>query len=908
VGTQNLPYQSTTFVGRESEIADLTTLLHDPSCRLLTLAGPGGIGKTRLAIEAAAHLSHFADGIYFVPLQPITSVDNIPTALASALNFQFQGKSEPIPQLLHLLRDKHLLLLLDNFEHVLDGVELVLQILHNAPQVKLLITSREALNLREEWVRSIRGLDYPIHESARALETYSAIELFVRRVRQVRGNFVLAAEEEDVLRICQMVEGMPLALELAAARTKTLSCAVVASEIQHSIDFLTINVRNLPERHRSMQAVFEWSWQLLKEAEQAAFMKLAVFEGGFTAEAGQAIAGASVATLSALVEKSLLRMDGAGRYQFHDLLRRFALSKLDELPEIREQARDAHCTYFTRFLAQHESSLNGPHPNVSRQGIEGHIANIRAAWIWAVDHKKIGALWQARGALSSFYRFLCWHREAESMFQAAIIALRSARGGRQRTAFLSYLLLDFALFERLLSKFEPALSALHESIAILRQNDDKPALVRALRQLSQVARDHGDFKQAYAYIEESLTLATQIGDETQIHKGRRWLISIIEVFGKYSEARRLVQELQPADQRSGDLFILAHLLQNLGNFEFIQGEYEQTRLHLEGALALFKDVNGRLDGGHTFELLGQLEHAVGNFDAAQRDFQEGLQMARAVGFTRLIGWCLLRGGELACTLGDYETARESFREALDLATAEGEKWKESRAIADLGRVAYLQGNLAEAEMYLNDSLARCREIGFRLGEAQILNVMGHVATARGEFREAGRMFAEALKIGLDIETPPTILETLVGAAELKCQEGGASYAVQLCDWCLQHPALHAATRMEVQNLLGKIPQEFRSEVGVSGWQSADLAIVASDSLMRLNIEQGHASPANQDGLTERELEVLRLLATRRTNREIAAALFISVGTVKTHVHRICGKLGVTSRHQAAPRAVELHLI
>ncbi len=356
-GTQehNLPTQPTSFIGRGPEVAKIIELLADPDCRLLTLVGTGGIGKTRLAIGAATKMvDAFAYGVYFVPLQSIQSTDFLISAVADAIKLPLSGQQDPQIQLFNHLDNKEMLLVLDNFEQLLDkgGAQLLVNILKAGSSVKLLVTSREVLNLQEEWLYPIHGLPVPDNVQTQNPEIYGAVQLFVERARQVQRDFSLADESEQVIRICQLVEGMPLAIELAASWTKVLSCANIAAEIQRNINFLSTSLRDVPERHRSMEAVCEQSWQLLPAEERRVFKRMSVFRGGFRREAAQAVAGASLSGLLRLVDKSLLRREASGRYAIHELLRQYAEEQLAQTSsEEIANTRELHCTYYMAFLA-----------------------------------------------------------------------------------------------------------------------------------------------------------------------------------------------------------------------------------------------------------------------------------------------------------------------------------------------------------------------------------------------------------------------------------------------------------------------------------------------------------------------------------------------------------------------------
>lgn len=340
----HVPLPPTPFVGRSRELAHLQRLLDSPDSRLLTLVGPGGIGKTRLAVEIAHRNSAtFGHGIHFVSLALVTSADGVLFAIADALECALDGHETPIIQLVRALRDKSLLLLLDSFEHLLDGVPVLVDLLAGAPHLKVLITSRERLNLPGEWVLPLAGLDYPVTAEEGPLERSAAVQLFLQSAQRVQPAFSLADTAPEVLRLCQLVEGMPLAIELAAAWAWLLPCAHIVEQVASSLDFLAAPRRTVPERHRSLRAVFDHSWRLLADTEQTALAKLSVFHGTFDREAAEAVGGAPLSMLASLADKSLLQADGTGRYALHELLRHYAADRLAEqaiAADHREQAID----------------------------------------------------------------------------------------------------------------------------------------------------------------------------------------------------------------------------------------------------------------------------------------------------------------------------------------------------------------------------------------------------------------------------------------------------------------------------------------------------------------------------------------------------------------------------------------
>ncbi|HCB49019.1 MAG TPA: hypothetical protein DEP47_05740, partial [Chloroflexi bacterium] len=438
----NLPLPLTSFIGREDEIAEITGLLEEPHCRLLTLVGPGGIGKTRLALEVAQGLVNpemdasteplFPNGVYLVALQPVALPDDIITTIASAIGFEFYQARDPKAQLYRYLAKKCLLLILDNFEHLLDAIELIEELLAKAPQVDLLVTSRSALNLVQEWLYHLEGMAYPQDGPIDAPEAFGAVQLFVERARRARHSFSLVEEGKHVIQICQLVDGMPLGIELAAAWLRRLPCDEIAAELQRSLDILESDLHGLPDRHRSMRAVLSHSWSLLSREEREVLMKLSVFRGGFRREAAEYVASATLQNLSTLVDHSMLRLTITGRYEIHELQRQYAAEKLAERPELETAVRNRHCEYFADFMDQPPINLVGKRSKETMQALEADIDNIRLAWNWAVGQTRIRDLHRCIETMYWFSWFRAWPQDVKRAFRQAVGALRVAEPSQER--------------------------------------------------------------------------------------------------------------------------------------------------------------------------------------------------------------------------------------------------------------------------------------------------------------------------------------------------------------------------------------------------------------------------------------------------------------------------------------------
>ena len=424
----NLPVSLTSFHGREQELVDLERLIANPECRCISLVGPGGIGKTRLALETAQrHRADFAHGVAFVPLASVGSVEAAVIAIASAIHFHFYGLNEPQVQLLSHLCEKHMLLILDTVEQLLtqgslqvNFVEFMLEILQRASGVNLLVTAREVLDLQEEWVFEVRGLEFPERKLTEKLDEYAAVELFIQRARRASPGFAFSETDlAGIAHICRLVEGMPLAIELAATWLRILSPVEIAQEIEGSLDFLSSSVRDIPERHRSMRVVFDHSWRTLSPKEQQVLSQLSVFRGGFSRQAAEQVAGASLAVLSALGNRALLRRAAAGRYGLHELLRQYCTTHLVADPEAHAAAQKRHYDYFLEMAAAAEQELKGRDQLEWLRRLEQDHDNLRAALEWALEHDGMAQgddEWALRlsGALHLFWRMRGHFHEGRS--------------------------------------------------------------------------------------------------------------------------------------------------------------------------------------------------------------------------------------------------------------------------------------------------------------------------------------------------------------------------------------------------------------------------------------------------------------------------------------------------------------
>ncbi|MGD8475493.1 MAG: BTAD domain-containing putative transcriptional regulator, partial [Anaerolineae bacterium] len=432
--THNLPLSSGPFVGRETDMAQIKNCLQDPTCRLLTLVGAGGMGKTRLALEAVRDwISQLQEdrpeGVTLVSLAPVQTAEAISAAIAQAADFPLSPGGEPGQQLLETLRPKRWLLILDSFEHLLDGAGFVAEILRTAPHVRILVTSRARLNLRGEYCFPVSGIDYPqqIPHDAQQARGFAAIELFLQAAHQVQPDFAPANTDlGEIARICRLVEGMPLGILLAAAWSGMIGPSDIAAEIDKGLDFLEADWPDVPERQRSLRAVFDRSWHLLNEREQEVFQTLSIFAGGFTRAAAQQVSGASLHELKRLVDRSLLQVSPSGWYDMHELLGQYAIGKLDSRGKVGTVARDLHAAYYIAALERWEADLFGSRQQEAMIEMEADIDNLSAAWTWTVERGQVARLARPMWVLVQFYWHSGRYREAEATFSATSAAAEAS--------------------------------------------------------------------------------------------------------------------------------------------------------------------------------------------------------------------------------------------------------------------------------------------------------------------------------------------------------------------------------------------------------------------------------------------------------------------------------------------------
>jgi len=760
--TTTLPHSATPFIGRAAELAEIAALLDDPACRLLTLTGPGGIGKTRLALALAAERAgRYLHGVWFVNLAPLSSADGVVSAIADTFKLSGLGVVDPKEALRNYLREKALLLVLDNFEHVLDAADLVADMLA-APGVQVLATSRERLRLRAERVYAVGGLPVPLDAARADAAAFDAVRMFMASVRHTHPQYTLeAADTPAVAQICRLAAGMPLGIELAAAWVPTLPVATIAAELAASLDLLETRMRDVPERHRSARAVFEHSWELLTAEEQALFRQLAVFRGGFTRAAAQHIAGATLGTLARLVDTSLVRAERDGRYDMHELLRQFAAEKLGADPGAEARTRDRHSAFFLELLQRKEPELKGPQQLAALDELEREFENVRSAWDWALQRGQWERLRRSLVALTFFMSIRARPQEAITLLQHVLDTSRPQEA--------------ITLLQHVLDTVAAAESSAEESAQC------QGLAAFALTIQSFFFASLGQFDKQVSCLERSRAAVHQYGTPPEI---AMHCVLYASSRADPEEARALYERSLAIFRAIGATWEVGFVIDNMGNFAFGRGETLEAKRHFEEALALFRAI-GELQGtSDRLKDLGQVAYTLGNYDEGRRLLQESLAIQQAVGLKNTILDCGCHEvlGEIASAQGQFAEAEARFRQELAIVRELGYREPLSWSFSRLGGAVLAQDRLSDAAGLLAEALAIAEGCGDPRGIARAHNQLGELALRQGARDTARQHWRTAVDIAWRVQDRPQLLvalDALMGLATLMAQAGDVERAVEL---------------------------------------------------------------------------------------------------------------------------------
>ena len=710
----NLPTQPTLLIGRESELAALRAVLSAQEARLITLVGPGGTGKTRLALQAAAEsLENFADGVWWVPLAAVSDPENVVQVIAAPLGIR-EGPAQPLLESLAAhLRSRQILLLLDNFEHLRDAAPQIQHLLQSAPGLVVLVTSREPLRLRAEREFPVDPLPLPATDTGISVEDAldaAAVRLFVERAQARKPAFALDdANVAAVVAICRRLDGLPLAIELAAARVRILTPAALLARLDQRLSILTGGARDLPARQQTLRAAIAWSYDLLVPPERALFARLAVFAGGCTLEAAEAVCSASgglpldlLDGIDSLIQKSLLRQEegpgGDPRFTMLETIREFAQERLQELPEA-DALRQAHAETLL-ILAENVNQEDVSAEVDLLNRLEADHANLRQAVAYYASQGAAGLAKRVRlvAALAHFWRTHGHLAEGRRELEEAIAAEGDIPPAQRAPAIKGAALLAEAQGD-----LDGAERLNEQVLALQREADDLAGVADSLTGLGVIARQRGDLK----------------------------------------TARSRHQEALDAWRRAGDAAGTAGALLDLGLIRQLEGDYVSAETEFKESLGLFRRLGDDLGEAHALHYLGLLAMATASLPEAIEWFGESLRLWHAMSIRQMIATDFTNLGEAHHLSGALEEAERLYREALSLFEVLGDPRGQGFVLGQVGLLALDRGNPKEARELLRESLRLLWSAGLRGSAADTLQALAEVTWRLGELDVAATLLQTA---------------------------------------------------------------------------------------------------------------------------------------------------------------------
>jgi len=801
-GVHHLPTPATPFVGRGHELTRIVERLTSAECRLLTIVGPGGIGKTRLVVEVSKALaSRVADGVWFIDLAPAT-VAVLPAMLLQRLNAPETGSADARQRLMAYLADKEMLLVLDNFEHLVEDAGLATELLAAAPAIKILATSRASLRLQEEWLEPLTGMETPppaalqidphsnrpeLLESAPDLGAYDATRLFLQCIHRFQPDF--APDDADarlIAQLCRQLEGMPLGIELTAAWMRSLPLSALAVEVASGLPHLETPLRDVPARHRSMSAVFDQSWKLLSAHEQQVLRALSLFRGGFTQDAAARVAGAERVDLARLIDASWLRLRSDGRYDMHELVRQYCAMRLTNDTENQahgEEIQQRHCAYYGEFLAGQVVRMNY-HKGVMAD-VMAEFGNLQSAWQWGVEHGEMGIAHDMALGLFFIAEMLGWYHFVIQSYAPIIATLETmvedgaAPEAQRRDAAVTLGWVEYA----------------------------RGCLCLQVGLVDQARRAMERCRAAAARLEA--------GDQRdEFFMVSRWLLSrTLVATGEIDKARQLYEALRAElEEMSGDFtlygsetgrkFWLAHVYAWLAVCARLQGDYAAAEARWLQTIALREEM-----GEQRFCAFNLMDYAslcvtMGRTADALKLAQRGLAFSQAFGDQIAVAFGQMTLGIVAAAQGRHAVASAYLHNSLAMGRRSGNRELLMVSLLNLGRLALVADQIDEAQTHFDEAMTAAigEDALHSIDLADVLNGFGEIALARQEWSAAARYFRQALRQAPRCAVSD-IQDALFGLAQVARAEGKVARARNLLERVVRHNATTSATRAKARRQL-----------------------------------------------------------------------------------------------------------
>lgn len=664
----NLPSDLAPLVGRTGELEAVGNMLLDRSNSLVSIIAPGGMGKTRLALELGKRLvGDFKDGVFFVELAPILEGELILPAISQSIGYQIQsGNRSLVQQLADYLHDKEMLLILDNFEQVADGAPYVDNLLRSGEHLKCLVTSRQRVGIAGEVHFLLYGLDLPGGDGSDPFITYPAIELFQDAAQRARPGFALTDDNlPHVVRICRLVQGMPLGILLAAQWVSVLSAAEIVEELQRGLDLLEAEGSELPDRQRSIRVVFDYAWNMLNEIEQDVFMKMSVFRGGFTRQAGDIVAGAGLRQLQSLTGKALLTREAErGRYALHELVRQYAAGKLRHSGR-EDEAHDEHTRFFLDYLEQATSGLKGATQLPTLDRIDIEFDNIRAAWERAITNRDTALLGRAIEGMYLFCRLRSRLEDGHALFGKARRELAPAAGQEPERTWMAVCI----RFSGTEGEPEILKTRLGQALSLAQRLGDEKETAFCLDSLGTIAHYiEQNPPLAIEYYEQCCAIYTRLDEKYYLAQVLSKMGEAYQLMGQNDQTLKYVNQAYEMQREIGDLMGESETLRALSMTASQMGILEDYEAYQQQAYAIQLQTNYLLGQATSNLFLGGFKFLRGNIVEGRDQMRLGLELAIEVADFSTQAWCHAMLGVFSCLHGDFEGGKAELNKAKGIQT------------------------------------------------------------------------------------------------------------------------------------------------------------------------------------------------------------------------------------------------